>query len=102
MDMELAQAMVVGFGTGYRLGAVKDDILWQYGYGLWILDSELFKTRLVITRHVLGGKVLSHFLVKTGISTNWQGIMDIRTGDKATMDIVKILLNSDQDETDWK
>ena len=64
MDMEFAQALVIGFGIRYRLGAVKDDLLWQYGYGLWILDSELFKTRLVITRHVLGGKVLSHFWSK--------------------------------------
>ena len=32
MDMEFAQALVIGFGTGYRLGAVKDDLLWQYGY----------------------------------------------------------------------
>ena len=102
MDTELAEALAIGYGIGHRLEAVKDDILWQYGFGLRILDSELFKTRLVITRHVLGGKLLSHFLVKTGITTNWQGIMDIRTGDKATMDIVKILLNSDRDEIDWK
>ena len=64
MDMEVAKALVIGFGIGYQLGAVKDDILWQYGYELRILDSELFKTCPVVTRHVLGGKVLSHFWSK--------------------------------------
>ena len=68
MDMELGQALVIGFGIGHRLGAVKDDILWQYGYGLWIMDSEPFKTRLIITRHVSGGQSVIPFLVKTGIS----------------------------------
>ena len=82
MDTELAKALVIGYGTGHRLEAVKNDILWQYGFGLRILDSELFKTRLVITRHVLGGRLLPHFMVKTGITTNWQGIMDSRTGNK--------------------
>ena len=56
MDMELAKALVTGFGIGNRLEAVKDDILWRYDYGLWTLESELFKTRLLVTRHVLGGK----------------------------------------------
>ena len=68
----------------------KDELLTQssssdghgIGYGLWISNSELYKTHLLTTRHVLGGKCYPAFWAKPEYQTNRQERMGIRIGSR--------------------